>query len=128
MLGMLLPHPLLAFLLFFLNGLGEVACGLKWLAFPEAQIERATGPFVVFLFRAWAVSIIGFGTASLAVAFQGSFDSDGTRAFSAGANVYHAGIAALYVNGLGRGVLRPIAAWRIGTALHLTALAFFIAL
>ena len=132
MLGLLLPHPPLPFLLFLLNGLGEVATGLQWLVAPEAQIERGgIGPHVAFLFRAWAVSIIGFGAASLSIALssqEGSYECDGTRAFALGATVYHAAIAGLYLHGLRQGVLRPIVAWWIGTILHLTALAFFVAL
>lgn len=127
MLGYLAPP--LPFILFLLNGLGEAATGIKWLLIPERQIEGANGPFVSFLFRAWALSIIGFGVASLAIAFKGCYDTDeGTSAFCAGAVVYHAGIASLYIRELSRKTLRPVKDWQIGALLHLIALLCFVIL
>ncbi len=73
----------------------------------------------IFLWRAWGLSIFGFGVASCLSSISGSVESN----FIVGGSVYHLLIAFLYIEGMRSGVLDHT--WKTGTALHIAALAGF---
>eukprot|EP00759_Apiculatamorpha_spiralis_P017990 PhF_6_TR24121/c0_g1_i1/m.33670 len=146
MLNYLTPYPSIVFTLFLLNGLGEVATGIKWLLFPHREFPHLHNEGVAFLFRAWAFSIIGFGITSLHIAFTTSSSSN-SSSYVFGGIVYHAFIGTHYFYEIYRGsvandrkqqqqqgkvitmVPNTIAPrWVVGGILHYTALLFFVLL
>ena len=115
----------LASLCFVVNGVGELAAAAVFMWRPSlcGFLLQPLDPNACFLFKAWALSISGFATMTIAAARDASHAPERTEAITYGAILYHGAVAICYVEHFREGIL--LRDWLGGAALHGIGLVFF---